>query len=29
MHPVSLDEIERPARNHDFAVEKVHHALDQ
>jgi SAM-dependent methyltransferase len=29
MHPVSLDEIERLARNHGFAVEKVHHAPDQ
>ena len=29
MHPVTLDEIERLARNHGFAVEKVHHAPDQ
>jgi SAM-dependent methyltransferase len=29
MYPVSLDEVERLARNHGFAVEKVHHARDQ
>jgi hypothetical protein len=29
MHPVSLDEVERLARNHGFAVEKVHHAPDE
>jgi SAM-dependent methyltransferase len=29
MHQVSLDEVERLARNHGFAVEKIHHALDQ
>ena len=29
MHPVSLDEVERLARNHGFAVEKIHHARDQ
>ena len=29
MHPVSLDEVVRLARNHGFAVEKVHHAPDQ
>lgn len=29
MHPVSRDEVERLARNHGFAVEKVHHGLDQ
>jgi SAM-dependent methyltransferase len=29
MHPVTLDEVERLARNHGFAVEKVHHAPDQ
>ena len=29
MHPVSLDEIERLARNHGFAVEKVQHSADQ
>jgi SAM-dependent methyltransferase len=28
-HSVSLDEIERLARNHGFAVEKVHHAPDE
>jgi len=28
MHPVSLDEVERLARNHGFAVEKIHHARD-
>jgi hypothetical protein len=29
MHPVSLEEIERLARNHGFAVEKVQHNADQ
>jgi hypothetical protein len=29
MHPVSLEEIERLARNHGFAVEKVQHSPDQ
>lgn len=29
MHPVSLDEIERLARNHGFAVEKVEQTPDQ
>jgi SAM-dependent methyltransferase len=29
MHPVSLEEIERLARNHGFAVEKVQHSADQ
>jgi SAM-dependent methyltransferase len=29
MHPVSLEEIERLARNHGFAVEKVEQAADQ
>src|ERR1051325_5244487 len=29
MYPVSLEEIERLARNHGFAVEKVHQAADQ
>jgi SAM-dependent methyltransferase len=29
MHPVSLEEIERLARNHGFAVEKVQQAADQ
>jgi hypothetical protein len=29
MHPVSLDEVERLARNHGFAVEKVQQAQDQ
>jgi hypothetical protein len=29
MYPVSLDEVERLAGNHGFAVEKVHHGLDQ
>jgi SAM-dependent methyltransferase len=29
MYPVSLDEVERLARNHGLAVEKVHHGLDQ
>jgi SAM-dependent methyltransferase len=29
MYPVSLDEVERLARNHGFAVEKVQHAADQ
>jgi SAM-dependent methyltransferase len=29
MHPVSLEEIYRLARNHGFAVEKVQHSADQ
>ena len=29
MHPVSLDEVERLARNHGLAIEKVHHATDK
>lgn len=29
MHPVSLDEIERLARNHGFEIEKIHHAPDE
>jgi hypothetical protein len=29
MYPVSLEEIERLAQNHGFAVEKVHQAADQ
>lgn len=29
MHPVSLDEIERLARNHGFAIEKVEQTADQ
>ena len=29
MHPVSLDEAERLARNHGFEIEKVHHAPDE
>lgn len=29
MYPVSLDEVERLARNHGFSVEKVHQAADQ
>jgi hypothetical protein len=29
MHPVPLEEIERLARNHGFAVEKVQHSADQ
>jgi hypothetical protein len=28
MHPVSLDEVERLARNHGFEVEKIHNAAD-
>jgi SAM-dependent methyltransferase len=29
MYPVSLEEVERLARNHGFSVEKVHQAADQ
>jgi SAM-dependent methyltransferase len=29
MHPVSVDEVERLARNHGFEVEKIHHAPDE
>jgi SAM-dependent methyltransferase len=29
MHSVSLDEVERLARNHGFEIEKVHHAPDE
>jgi SAM-dependent methyltransferase len=29
MHLVSLDEVERLARNHGFEIEKVHHAPDE
>jgi SAM-dependent methyltransferase len=29
MHDVSVDEVERLARNHGFAVEKIDHAADQ
>jgi hypothetical protein len=29
MHPVSLEEVERLARNHGFVVEKVQHSPDQ
>jgi hypothetical protein len=29
MYAVSLDEVERLARNHGFTVEKVHQAIDQ
>jgi hypothetical protein len=29
MHPVSLDEIERLARNHGFEIEKIHRAPDE
>jgi hypothetical protein len=29
MYPVSLDEVERLARNHGFSVEKVYQGRDQ